>query len=85
MVHECEIYEGGSVLELGYTIPKLLRTFSQSSMRVMMTRNFKLNTGIHNQHFIKKCAINRYFLARHVNYRSACAAEEVWRMAQTGI
>ena len=24
MAHECEIYEGGSVLELGYVIPKLL-------------------------------------------------------------
>ena len=30
MVHECEIYEGGSVLELGYVIPKLLKKLSKS-------------------------------------------------------
>ena len=55
MLHDCEIYEGGSdPLELGSTIPKLLRIFFQSSMRVMMTRDSKLNTGIHNQHFIKE-------------------------------
>ena len=74
MVHECEIYEGGWVLELGYAIPKLLRTFSQSSMRVMMTRNSKLNTGTHNQHFIKN-AINQYFSARHVNCRCMCCGK----------
>ena len=33
MVHECEIYEGGSVLELGYVNPKLLRKFFQTIIR----------------------------------------------------
>ena len=75
MVHECDIYAGGSVVELGYVIPKLLRIFFQSSIcdsyvslseqgygcssdfnpdscYTIMTRNSKLNTGIHNQHFL---------------------------------
>ena len=36
MAHECEIYEGGSVLELGYVIPKLLRFFFPKQFATVM-------------------------------------------------
>ena len=36
-VHKCEIYEGGSVLELGYVIPKLLRIFFPKQYATVMS------------------------------------------------